>query len=114
MFTFKCTYLATPSGSPPPLKEDEMELHDSLFNMRARFYEESKRKALGDGQACPSAPSMKIIDAKWTPKVNLLKIKCPCGVEFWHRADRWTLQCPECGHQEGIVALRQRELTADR
>ena len=95
------------------LEESTMELHDSLFNMRARFYEESRRMALGDEQACPSAPSMKIIDTKWTPKVNLLKIKCSCGEEFWHRADRWTLQCPECGRQEGIVALRRRELTAD-
>jgi len=76
--------------------------------MRARFYEESKRKALD------SAPSMKIIDAKWTPKVNLLKIKCSCGEEFWHRADRWTLQCPRCGQREGIVAVRQRELTLNR
>lgn len=40
----KRTYLATPNGSPP-IKEVTMELHDSLFNMRAVFYEESKRKA---------------------------------------------------------------------
>ena len=88
-----------------------MELHDSLFNMRARFYEESRRRALGDEQACPSVPSMKIIDARWTPEVNLLKIKCSCGEEFWHR---WTLQCPECGRQEGIITVRRRELTLNR
>lgn len=39
---------------------------------------------------------MKIINAKWTPKFNLLKIKCDCGEIFWQRADRKRMICPEC------------------
>jgi len=51
---------------------------------------------------------MQIIDAKWTPRVNLLKIKCPCGNEFWYRADRWRVKCPECDYEDYLGPMRKR------
>ena len=52
---------------------------------------------------------MQIIDAKWTPKVNLLKIKCRrCGNEFWHRADRWRVKCPECNYEDHLGPIREQ------
>ncbi len=39
---------------------------------------------------------MKIINAKWTPKVNMLLIKCDCGNKFWQRADRMKVYCSKC------------------
>jgi hypothetical protein len=48
---------------------------------------------------------MIITGAKWTPRVNLLVIVCPCGAEFHHRADRWIAHCPKCrgsGHLESL------------
>jgi len=53
---------------------------------------------------------MQLIDAKWTPKVNLLKIKCRCGNEFWHRADRWRVKCPECDYEDHLGPIRRRYL----
>ena len=51
---------------------------------------------------------MQLIDAKWTPKVNLLKIRCPCGNEFWHRADRRKVKCPECDYDWHLGAIREQ------
>ena len=51
---------------------------------------------------------MQITDAKWTPKVNLLKIKCRCGNEFWHRADRKKVKCFRCGHIDYLGPIRKR------
>lgn len=50
---------------------------------------------------------MQIIDASWTPRVNMLIIQCGCGIMFRHRADRWTVECP-CGRGEGLGRLRER------
>ena len=48
---------------------------------------------------------MKIVDARWTPRVNMLVIVCDCGHEFEHRADRWRVRCP-CGRQGHLAVLR--------
>jgi len=40
---------------------------------------------------------MKIINAEWTPKVNMLVIKCKCNNKFYHKADRIKIKCPKCG-----------------
>lgn len=49
---------------------------------------------------------MKIIDAEWTPRCNLLVIRCGCGVRFRHRADRWRVQCPFCERRGHLRDLR--------
>jgi hypothetical protein len=41
---------------------------------------------------------MKIVDAKWTPKINYYKIECYCGLIFYQRVDRFKIICPKCGH----------------
>lgn len=51
---------------------------------------------------------MKIVDATWTPSVNLLLIRCSCGNEFWHRADRWHVKCAVCGFAYHLTPLRLR------
>ena len=49
----------------------------------------------------------RIIGARWTPKVNMLKIRCGrCDAIFEHRADRWTVRCPSCGKQGGLGKIR--------
>ena len=50
---------------------------------------------------------MTITSARWTPRVNLLTIRCSCGRLFEHRADRWQVRCV-CGRQEGLGAIRER------
>jgi hypothetical protein len=52
---------------------------------------------------------MRIIDARWTPIINLLIISCDCGRQFEHRADRWTVRC-NCGRTQRIDELRQQWL----
>jgi len=53
---------------------------------------------------------MRIVDAKWTPRVNMLIIKCTaCDRRFEHRADRWQVRC-ECGQERHLGALRERML----
>jgi len=49
---------------------------------------------------------MKIIDVKWTPSVNIFRIKCDCQYEFDHRADRWKVKCKVCNRVSNIEPLR--------
>jgi len=49
---------------------------------------------------------MKIIDAIWTPQVNLYVVLCDCGKEFRHRTDRWSIQCPFCHKKDKTGILR--------
>ncbi len=49
---------------------------------------------------------MKIINAIWTPRVNMLSIECSCGKLFKHRADKWKPRCPECGSCGHLSQLR--------
>ena len=51
--------------------------------------------------------SLRIVDARWTPVVNMLLIQCDCGRTFEHRADRWNVRCT-CGRRENIHWLRDR------
>jgi Zn finger protein HypA/HybF involved in hydrogenase expression len=50
---------------------------------------------------------MDIIDVRWDFKVNMLKIKCYCGEEYEHRADRWKMQCPKCGKRADLFQARE-------
>jgi len=49
---------------------------------------------------------MKIMGARWTPKVNMLLIHCSCNSTFEVRADRWNVRCPSCGKDEHLSKLR--------
>lgn len=51
---------------------------------------------------------MTIINAQWTPTVNILRIKCRCGHMFGWRADRRKVQCPKCGRQDDLLAIKNR------
>jgi hypothetical protein len=53
---------------------------------------------------------MKIIDAKWSSKVNYLVIICSCGLEFLHRTDRFKVFCRNCDNEENIQILRSEYL----
>lgn len=53
---------------------------------------------------------MKLIDAAWTPTVNMLKIKCDCGYEFMRRSDRQNVRCPHCGRMDNLHCMRSREV----
>jgi hypothetical protein len=50
---------------------------------------------------------MEILDAHWTPKVNILKIQCDCGNQFLHRADKTTIVCPACKRIENCLKLKE-------
>lgn len=49
---------------------------------------------------------MKLLDARWTPDVNMLLVGCDCRRTFDHRADRWTIKC-DCGAQANLSDLRE-------
>lgn len=55
-------------------------------------------------------PGLFIIDADWTPRVNMLVIGCEMhGREvftFRHRADRWRVVCPVCSERADLADLR--------
>ena len=51
---------------------------------------------------------VKIVDAEWTPQINMMVILCDCGVRFRHRADRWHVRCPQCGRRDHLRELRNR------
>jgi ribosomal protein S27E len=49
------------------------------------------------------ANRFKIVDARWTERVNMLKVRCPnCKHELEHPANRTHARCPNCG-QRGPV-----------
>lgn len=59
----------------------------------------------------PVTGSMRIVNARWAKSVNLLQIKCTCEIpdfEFEHRADRWNVQCPNCGAKARLGTLREQ------
>ncbi len=51
---------------------------------------------------------MEILDAKWTPKINILLIRCECGNIISHRADRWQVYCHKCQNKENLSLIRQK------
>ena len=52
--------------------------------------------------------TMKILDIRWTSKINMLIIRCGrCDAIFEFRIDRWTVRCPTCGAQTGMDKLRK-------
>lgn len=57
---------------------------------------------------------MRITDAEWTRRVNLLHIECECGRKFAHPADRWTVKCPFCRKTAHLGRLRDEYLERNR
>jgi hypothetical protein len=51
---------------------------------------------------------MKIVDARWTKKINMLVILCACNKTFEHRADRWAVKCPTCSRVAHLHDLREQ------
>jgi hypothetical protein len=51
---------------------------------------------------------MKIVDAAWGDKTNVLVIECECGRIFTHRADRWNVRCPSCRSKAHLSTLRDQ------
>jgi DNA-directed RNA polymerase subunit RPC12/RpoP len=49
---------------------------------------------------------MRIVDAIWTPRVNVYRVACGCGRDFQHPADRWSVRCPVCGAWRNLARLR--------
>lgn len=50
---------------------------------------------------------MKIVDAEWGPKRNMLFIECSCGRRFKQRSDRWHVVCPKCTPEGDLAVLRE-------
>lgn len=46
-----------------------------------------------------------IMDARWTPRVNVLTVLCGCGQRFDHRADRRRVSCA-CGNGSDLHRIR--------
>lgn len=53
---------------------------------------------------------MKLLGARWTARVNFLQVRCDCGKEFEHRADRWHIKCPVCVRNTTINSVRNQPL----
>jgi len=49
---------------------------------------------------------MKIVDAYWTSRCNILVIECECGFDFAHRADKWEVKCSKCGKTDNLQRIR--------
>ena len=55
---------------------------------------------------------MNIVDAKWTPRVNLYGIQChKCKTIFYYRVDRWRIKCEACGATISSNELREKYVT---
>lgn len=53
---------------------------------------------------------MKIVDAYWTPRANILTIHCNCGSRFKHPANRIMAECPECRSRVNTVLLKNKHV----
>ena len=56
---------------------------------------------------------MKIINAVWTPDINILIIKCACGNKIRHRADSWNVRCLKCQAIGNLKQLREEMMKED-
>lgn len=43
---------------------------------------------------------MTVIDVEWTPFLNVLSIKCDCGLTWRMWANVSVIRCPNCGRLE--------------
>lgn len=49
---------------------------------------------------------MKMVDARWSRRVNMLTIQCDCGARFDHPANRRIMQCPKCRRTASVETVR--------
>ena len=49
---------------------------------------------------------MKLISARWTPRINLLQIACVCGEIIEHPSNRWSVYCPHCKRRAHLGDIR--------
>jgi hypothetical protein len=57
---------------------------------------------------------VKILRARATRHFLFLLVRCRCGKQFGHRADRPNIICYECGRMAALRDLRPRHAKADR
>ena len=57
---------------------------------------------------------MIVINWKWTPKINMLLVKCECNNKFWHRADKIKIKCQNCGKIDNCFDLKNRPVHLER
>jgi len=56
---------------------------------------------------------LKLIDAKWSPRVNILIIQCDCGSVINHAADKVLIHCVLCRAYKNLHKLREEELSGE-
>ncbi len=54
---------------------------------------------------------MQIVDAYWTPRVNIYIIQCRCGARFHSPVDLWWHRCPHCQRKECVETIRRRPVS---
>ena len=50
---------------------------------------------------------MRISDTFWTPKINVLLIKCDCENLQPMETDKWKIKCSRCGKEIKMNELRR-------
>ena len=58
----------------------------------------------------PVPATMRIEGVVWTEKINVLKVRCACGVLILHPANRWKVRCRDCKKTENLEILRKKYL----
>ena len=49
---------------------------------------------------------MEVLDAYWTPRVNILFVQCACGEIFEVRANKRWVSCPKCYCRADMLLLK--------
>ena len=52
---------------------------------------------------------MRVIDADWSPKGNILVMDCNCGKRFRHPSWRKWATCPDCGEKGDLIYLKSKD-----
>lgn len=56
---------------------------------------------------------MRIVDVRWTDKVNIAKILCDCGTYFEFPVNRVRVVCPCCDRIGNMHRLKAEEIRID-
>lgn len=59
-------------------------------------------------------PPFRLLDVRWTPRVNLYDVGCYCGAEFSHPANRANVRCPRCGARGSVSEIREQRVPTAR
>jgi len=52
---------------------------------------------------------VKVIDADWTPKGNMLTMACDCDNIFRHPSWKRWATCPQCGAKGDLIVLKSKD-----